>query len=84
MRCGGGVGYRHALAETPRTHLFLRGVTVVGGDSTCPKADLHSGIYGGSVDNPALVLCQMLAALRDKRGRIAVPGFYDRGKAHAV
>ncbi|MSU43143.1 MAG: M20/M25/M40 family metallo-hydrolase, partial [Pedosphaera sp.] len=41
-----------------------------------PKADLHSGIYGGSVDNPALVLCQMLASLRDRRGRITVPGFY--------
>ena len=43
-----------------------------------PKADLHSGIYGGTVDNPAMVLSQMLAALRDKKGRISVPGFYDK------
>ena len=42
-----------------------------------PKADLHSGIYGGSVDNPAMVLCQMLGALRDKNGRITVLDFYD-------
>ena len=62
----------------PALTYSLRGVTAMEVTVHGPKADLHSGIYGGSVDNPALVLCQMLAALRDKRGRIAVPGFYDR------
>ena len=62
----------------PALTYSLRGVTALEVTVRGPKADLHSGIYGGSVDNPALVLCQMLAALRDKRGRIAVPGFYDR------
>jgi len=42
-----------------------------------PDRDLHSGLFGGAVDNPAMVLCQMLGQLRDKRGRIAIPGFYD-------
>src|SRR5947209_15979725 len=42
-----------------------------------PSRDRHSGIYGGSVDNPALALCQLLARLRDKNGRITIPGFYD-------
>jgi acetylornithine deacetylase/succinyl-diaminopimelate desuccinylase-like protein len=42
-----------------------------------PSRDLHSGIYGGSVDNPAMALCQLLGRLRDKNGRIAIPGFYD-------
>lgn len=42
-----------------------------------PDRDLHSGLFGGAVDNPAMVLCQMLGQLRDKRGRITVPGFYD-------
>jgi acetylornithine deacetylase/succinyl-diaminopimelate desuccinylase-like protein len=42
-----------------------------------PARDLHSGIFGGTVDNPAMVLCQLLAKLRDKNGRIAIPGFYD-------
>lgn len=42
-----------------------------------PARDLHSGIFGGTVDNPAMALCQMLAQLRDKNGRVAVPGFYD-------
>jgi len=42
-----------------------------------PSRDLHSGIFGGALDNPAMALCQMLAKLRDKNGRIAIPGFYD-------
>jgi acetylornithine deacetylase/succinyl-diaminopimelate desuccinylase-like protein len=43
-----------------------------------PSRDLHSGIFGGTVDNPAMALCQMLAQLRDKNGRVNIPGFYDR------
>jgi acetylornithine deacetylase/succinyl-diaminopimelate desuccinylase-like protein len=42
-----------------------------------PARDLHSGIFGGTVDNPAMALCQMLAQLRDQKGRVNVPGFYD-------
>lgn len=42
-----------------------------------PSRDLHSGMFGGSVDNPAMALCQLLAKLRDKNGRITIPGFYD-------
>lgn len=39
--------------------------------------DLHSGIFGGAVPNPAITLCQMIAKLKDEKGRIKVPGFYD-------
>jgi len=42
-----------------------------------PDRDLHSGIFGGSVDNPAMALAQLLAKVRDKNGRVAIPGFYD-------
>lgn len=42
-----------------------------------PPAELHSGHFGGAVHNPLQVLCEALAALHDRRGRIAVPGFYD-------
>ena len=62
----------------PALTYALRGVAALEVTVRGPKADLHSGIYGGSVDNPALVLSQMLAALRDKKGRIAVPGFYEK------
>ena len=62
----------------PALTYALRGVTAMEVTVRGPKADLHSGIYGGSVDNPALVLSQMLGALRDKKGRIAVPGFYGK------
>ncbi|RIK79485.1 MAG: dipeptidase [Planctomycetota bacterium] len=42
-----------------------------------PKQDLHSGVFGGGVANPAVALSAMLAALVDRDGRITVPGFYD-------
>ena len=46
-----------------------------------PSRDLHSGIFGGSLDNPAMALCQLLGKLRDARGRVAIPGFYDDVKS---
>lgn len=43
-----------------------------------PNRDLHSGVYGGGVENPANALAVILAALRDpSTGRIQIPGFYD-------
>jgi len=42
-----------------------------------PACDLHSGVFGGTVDNPAMALAQLLAQLRDKNGRVTVPKFYD-------
>ncbi|HTG43147.1 MAG TPA: dipeptidase [Verrucomicrobiae bacterium] len=42
-----------------------------------PSRDLHSGLFGGSLDNPAMALCQLLAQIRDKNGKVAIPGFYD-------
>jgi acetylornithine deacetylase/succinyl-diaminopimelate desuccinylase-like protein len=59
----------------------LRGICAVEITVHGPSRDLHSGIYGGTVDNPALALSQMLARLRDKNGRVAIPGFYDDVKA---
>jgi len=55
----------------------LRGIAAVEVTVHGPNRDLHSGLFGGSVDNPAMVLCQLLARLRDARGRVAIPGFYD-------
>ena len=55
----------------------LRGLAYLQIDVTGTKRDLHSGVYGGAVINPANALASMLASLRDHNGRIRVPGFYD-------
>jgi acetylornithine deacetylase/succinyl-diaminopimelate desuccinylase-like protein len=60
----------------PALTCALRGIAALEVRVRGPIRDLHSGIYGGSVDNPAMVLAQVLGSLRDRRGRITVPGFY--------
>jgi acetylornithine deacetylase/succinyl-diaminopimelate desuccinylase-like protein len=55
----------------------LRGLAYFEVHVTGPKADLHSGLYGGAVHNPAQVLCELVAKMHDKRGKITLPGFYD-------
>jgi succinyl-diaminopimelate desuccinylase len=61
----------------PALTYALRGIAAFEIRLDGPSRDLHSGIYGGSLENPAMALCQLLAQMRDKKGRIAVPGFYD-------
>jgi acetylornithine deacetylase/succinyl-diaminopimelate desuccinylase-like protein len=56
----------------------LRGVLCLEVRLRGPSADLHSGIFGGSVANPATVLSRIIARLHDDSGHIAIPGFYDR------
>lgn len=55
----------------------LKGITYYQLNLVGPNRDLHSGGFGGTVANPANVLCQMLAALIDDQGRVQIPGFYD-------
>jgi acetylornithine deacetylase/succinyl-diaminopimelate desuccinylase-like protein len=55
----------------------LRGICACEIRLQGPSRDLHSGIFGGSVENPAMALCQLLGKLRDSKGRITIPGFYD-------
>ena len=45
------------------------------------KTDLHSGMYGGAAPNPFVALAQILAGLKDREGKILIPGFYDDVKA---
>ncbi|MBS3998855.1 MAG: dipeptidase [Desulfobulbaceae bacterium] len=55
----------------------LRGLSYIEITVTGPNRDLHSGTYGGAVDNPLNVLCDIVSSLKDKYGRITIPGFYD-------
>lgn len=56
----------------------LRGNCHVQLDIIGPARDLHSGSYGGGINNPLNVLGHLLAQLKDERGHIMIPGFYDR------
>jgi acetylornithine deacetylase/succinyl-diaminopimelate desuccinylase-like protein len=60
----------------PALTYALRGITSFEITLHGPARDLHSGIFGGTVDNPAMALCQLLGKLRDKDGRVIIPGFY--------
>jgi len=55
----------------------LRGLAYFQIDVRGTKSDLHSGSFGGAVANPAFVLAQILAQMKDKGGRVKVAGFYD-------
>ncbi|QDS97892.1 dipeptidase [Adhaeretor mobilis] len=55
----------------------LRGIAYYEIHLTGPSQDLHSGVFGGAVANPAIELSKMLAGLVDEKGRIQVPGMYD-------
>jgi acetylornithine deacetylase/succinyl-diaminopimelate desuccinylase-like protein len=61
----------------PAITIGLRGLVYFQLDVTGSRIDLHSGVYGGAVDNPANALCAIVAALKGPDGRIKVPGFYD-------
>jgi acetylornithine deacetylase/succinyl-diaminopimelate desuccinylase-like protein len=55
----------------------LRGLSFMEVEVTGPNKDLHSGLFGGAVANPANILCNMLSSLIDEKGHITIPGFYD-------
>jgi acetylornithine deacetylase/succinyl-diaminopimelate desuccinylase-like protein len=55
----------------------LRGLVYFQIDLRGSSTDLHSGSFGGAVANPAFVLAQMIAQMKDRSGRIRIPGFYD-------
>ena len=55
----------------------LRGLCYMEITVTGPNRDLHSGTFGGAVDNPINVLADMISKLKDNNGKIKIPGFYD-------
>ena len=61
----------------PAITIALRGLMYAQIDVIGTAVDLHSGSYGGAVQNPANALAQIIAALKGPDGRIRIPGFYD-------
>jgi len=61
----------------PALTYALRGIIAFEIKLHGPARDLHSGVFGGAVENPATALSRLLGQLHDKNGRIAIPGFYD-------
>src|SRR5213595_142527 len=55
----------------------LRGLVYFQLDLRGSSTDLHSGSFGGAVANPAFVLAQMIAQMKDRGGRVKIPNFYD-------
>jgi acetylornithine deacetylase/succinyl-diaminopimelate desuccinylase-like protein len=64
--------------EFPTLTYALRGLAYFELRIEGPRQDLHSGIYGGVVHNPAIALAELVAGMHDSKGRITLPGFYDR------
>ena len=63
--------------ERPTIVYALRGALAMEFTVQGPSTDLHSGLFGGCVHNPAQVIAEMVAKLHHSDGRVAVPGFYD-------
>jgi len=63
--------------DIPSITTGLRGLSYMEVEVTGPNKDLHSGLFGGAVANPANVLTKMIASLTDEDNHITIPGFYD-------
>ncbi len=63
--------------DIPSITVGLRGLSYMEVEVTGPNRDLHSGLYGGAVGNPANLLAKMIASLTDENMHITIPGFYD-------
>ncbi len=63
--------------DIPSITVGLRGLSYMEVELTGPDHDLHSGLYGGAVMNPANALAKMIASLTDENNQITIKGFYD-------
>jgi acetylornithine deacetylase/succinyl-diaminopimelate desuccinylase-like protein len=64
--------------EQPAITYGMRGALYLELEVRGAEHDLHSGNFGGAVHNPLQALCEIIAKLHDRDGRIAIPGIYDR------
>ncbi|MDP3462865.1 MAG: dipeptidase [Bacteroidales bacterium] len=63
--------------DVPSITTGLRGLAYWQVEVTGPNRDLHSGLFGGAVANPIIVLAEMISSMLDEKNRITIPGFYD-------
>jgi acetylornithine deacetylase/succinyl-diaminopimelate desuccinylase-like protein len=63
--------------DFPTLTVGLRGIAYFELIINGPDRDLHSGLYGGAVNNPANVLASVISGLKNDKGRVLIPGFYD-------
>jgi acetylornithine deacetylase/succinyl-diaminopimelate desuccinylase-like protein len=69
---------RMLARDRPALSCSQRGALAMELEVFGPKQDLHSGNFGGAIHNPIQALCEILASLHDRSGRIAIPGVYAR------
>ena len=68
-------------ADLPTIVYALRGLIYFELNVYGPQHDLHSGMFGGVVHNPAQALCELINGMHDSQGKVTLPGFYDRVRA---
>lgn len=64
--------------DKPTITTGLRGLAYFELKVYGPSKDLHSGLFGGAVHNPAQALTELIAGMHDKNGKVILPGFYDK------
>jgi acetylornithine deacetylase/succinyl-diaminopimelate desuccinylase-like protein len=64
--------------DLPTLCVGLRGLVYTELEAIGPKTDLHSGMYGGAAPNPLFGLIEIISKLKDSKGKILIPGFYDK------
>lgn len=64
--------------DVPSVCMGMRGLVAFDVTIRTGTIDLHSGVFGGSVPNPAHVIARLVSSLHDDTGKVAIPGFYDR------
>lgn len=65
-------------ADKPTITTGLRGLAYFELRVYGPNKDLHSGIFGGTIHNPAQALAELIAGMHDKNGKVTLPGYYDK------
>ena len=63
--------------DTPAIVYGVKGAVMLEMEITGPAKDMHSGLYGGIIKNPADEISRLLASLKDDNGKISINGFYD-------